>query len=159
MTEATSPATANTIRMVAPHLVCDGAADAIEFYKKAFGAEEMTRLPGPDGRLMHAALKLNGAIVMLVDENKTYGMLGPKALGGTPVTIHLNVPDVDAATERAVAAGAEVTMPVADMFWGDRYGQIKDPFGHSWSIATPLRAAPLTEAELQEAAKRAFAPA
>lgn len=149
--------TTNTTRMLAPHLVCDGAADAIEFYKKAFGAEELVRVPGPTGRLMHAAVMINGSMVMLVDENKDYGLLSPKALGGTPVTIHLNVPDVDAAVARAEAAGATIKMPVADQFWGDRYGMIKDPFGHNWSIATPLREKPMSEVELREAAQRATA--
>ena len=141
---------------LAPHLICAGAAEAIEFYTKVFGAEEMQRLPGPDGKLMHAAVRIKGAVVMLADENPAYGMLGPIALGGTAVTIHLMDPDVDATVARAVAAGAEVTMEVADQFWGDRYGQIRDPFGHSWSIATPLRDEPLTDAELREAAKGAM---
>lgn len=149
----------NSTRMLAPHLVCAGAADAIEFYKKAFGAEEMVRLPGPDGKLMHAAVLINGSMVMLVDENPQYGLLGPKSLGGSPVTIHLNVPDVDAAVQRAVDAGATAKMPVGDMFWGDRYGTVEDPFGHSWSIATPLRDKPMSADELQDAAKQAFAQA
>lgn len=149
----------NSTRMLAPHLVCAGAADAIEFYKNAFGAEEMVRLPGRDGKLMHAAVSINGSMVMLVDENPQYGLLGPKRLGGNPVTIHLNVPDVDAAVQRAVDAGATVKMPVADMFWGDRYGTVEDPFGHSWSIATPLREKPMSTEELQDAAKQAFSQA
>ena len=139
-----------------PHIVCDGAADAIEFYKQAFGAEEMMRLPGPDGRIMHGAISVNGAMVMLVDENKEMGMLGPNSLGGTPVTIHLNVKNADAAIERAAGAGATVTMPATDMFWGDRYGQIKDPWGHSWSIAHPLRECVMSEDELRAAAKDAM---
>ncbi|MBA3678130.1 MAG: VOC family protein [Sphingosinicella sp.] len=148
---------ANTTRMLAPHLVCDGAADAIDFYKKAFGAEEMVRIPGPSGRLMHAAVTINGSMVMLVDENKDYGALSPKSLGGSPVTIYLNVPDVDDAVARAEAAGATIKMPVADQFWGDRYGMIQDPFGHNWSIATPLRDKPMNESELREAAQKAMA--
>lgn len=146
MTEA-----ANNSPSLTPHLVCDGAAEAIEFYKQAFGAEEVMRLPGPDGRLMHGAITINGASVLLVDQNEQWGMLGPKALGGSPVTLNLAVPDVDAAFERAVAAGATVVMPVDDQFWGDRYGIVKDPFGHSWALLTPLRQ--MTEAELREAAK------
>lgn len=141
---------------LSPHLVCAGAADAIEFYKKAFGANEMMRLPGPDGRLMHASISINDAMVMLNDEYPEHGGLSPKSLGGTPVTIHLTVPDVDAFFQRAVDAGATVVMAVADMFWGDRYGIIEDPFGHRWSIATPLRA-PMTSEELQAAARQAFA--
>jgi PhnB protein len=140
---------------LSPHLVCAGAADAIDFYKAAFGATEMVRLAGPDGRLMHACLSINGSSVMLVDENRDYGMLSPKALSGTPVTIHLIVQDVDAVAQRAVAAGAILKMPVRDMFWGDRYGLLEDPFGHHWSVATPQRA-PMTAEELATAARTAF---
>jgi uncharacterized glyoxalase superfamily protein PhnB len=136
---------------VTPHLVCAGAAEAIEFYKKAFGAAEELRLPAPDGKLMHAQIRIGGAAVMLVDEMPGWGVLGPKALKGSPVTIHLFVADVDAFVARAVKAGAEVTMPVADQFWGDRYGQIRDPFGHSWSVATHVR--DLTPAEIGTAMK------
>ena len=131
-----------------PHLVCAGAADAIDFYKRAFNAVEQARLPGPDGKLMHAAVKIGDSTLMLVDENPQWGSLGPKALKGSPVTIHLYVPDVDATVAKAVAAGAKVTMPVADMFWGDRYGQLEDPFGHRWSVATHTR--DLTSEEIRE---------
>ena len=124
---------------VTPHLVCDGAAAAIDFYKQAFGATEAGRLPGPDGRLMHAQITIGDSAVMLVDENPQCGMVGPKSLKGTPVSIHLYVEDVDAFVERAVAAGAKVTMPVTDMFWGDRFGALEDPFGHHWSVATHQR--------------------
>jgi len=124
---------------VTPHLVCAGAANAIEFYKKAFGAVEGGRLPGPKGRLMHAMIRIEGSAVMLVDEMPEWGALGPKSLKGSPVTIHLYVEDVDAFVARAVAAGAKVTMPVADQFWGDRYGKLEDPFGHHWSVATHIR--------------------
>ncbi|MCC7252426.1 MAG: VOC family protein [Hyphomicrobium sp.] len=124
---------------VTPHLVCAGAAKAIDFYKKAFAAEEIMRLEGPDGSLWHASITIGGSPVMLVDEFPGMGSLGPKALKGTPVTIHLNVPDVDAFVERAVKAGATVVMPVGDAFWGDRYGQIEDPFGHRWSVATHVK--------------------
>ena len=124
---------------VTPHLICAGAASAIEFYKRAFGAVESGRLPAPDGRIMHAAIRIGDSTVMLVDEMPEWGALGPKALKGSPVTIHLYVDDVDAFVARAVNAGAKVTMPVADQFWGDRYGKIEDPFGHHWSVATHLR--------------------
>jgi uncharacterized glyoxalase superfamily protein PhnB len=124
---------------VTPHLVCAGAADAIEFYKKAFNAVEEGRLPGPQGRLMHAMIRIEGSAVMLVDEMPEWGTLGPNALKGSPVTIHLYVEDVDAFVRRAADAGAKVTMPVADMFWGDRYGKLQDPFGHHWSVATHVR--------------------
>ncbi|WP_179404195.1 VOC family protein [Burkholderia guangdongensis] len=134
---------------VTPHLICAGAADAIAFYARAFGAVELTRLPGPDGRLMHAMLSIGDSKVMLVDEMPEHGALGPNALKGTPVCIHLYVPDVDATLAQAVAAGATVTMPVGDMFWGDRYGQIVDPFGHRWSIATHTR--DLTPEQIRQA--------
>ncbi len=122
-----------------PHLVCRDAAAAIAYYVKAFGAVEQGRLPGPDGRLMHAMIRIGDSPLMLVDEMPEWGALGPQSLKGSPVTIHLYVEDVDAAVARAVDAGARITMPVADMFWGDRYGQIEDPFGHHWSIATHTR--------------------
>lgn len=121
-----------------PHLVCAGAAQAIDFYTRAFGATEVMRMPGPDGRLMHASLKVGDSTLMLFDEMPEWGALGPKALKGSPVTIHMMVPDVDATFARAVAAGATVKMPVADMFWGDRYGKLADPFGHEWAIATRI---------------------
>jgi PhnB protein len=124
---------------VTPHLVCAGAAEAIEFYKKAFGAVEQARLPGPQGKLMHAMIRIGDSAVMLVDEMPEWGALGPKALKGSSVTIHLYVDDADAFVARAVKAGAKVTMPVADMFWGDRYGKLEDPFGHHWSVGTHVR--------------------
>lgn len=122
-----------------PHLVCDGAGQAIDFYKAAFGAVEAMRLPGPGGRLMHAMLRIGDSALMLVDEFPEMGCLGPKALKGSPVTIHLFVPDVDATVAQAVKAGAKLTMPAEDMFWGDRYAQLEDPYGHRWSIATHLQ--------------------
>ncbi len=149
--ESPAPAGMHTL---SPHLVCAGAADAIEFYKKAFGATEMVRVAGKDGKLMHAAIQICGSSVMLVDEMPQWGALSPKSLKGTPVTIHLYVDDVDQFVDRAVKAGATVKMPVDDMFWGDRYGQMEDPFGHSWSVATHLR--DMSEAELREAARRAM---
>jgi PhnB protein len=147
---------ANATPSLTPHIVCAGAADAIDFYKKAFGAEELIRMPGEDGKLMHAAVSINGAMLMLVDENKGWGLLSPLSLGGSPVTLHLNVPDADAAIERAAAAGATVAMPAHDAFWGDRYGQVRDPFGHSWSLAHPLRDTAMSEDELRAAAQDAM---
>ena len=132
-----------------PHLVCAGAADAIRFYEKAFNAVEVMRLPGPNGRLMHASVRIGDSMLMLVDEMPEWGALGPKSLKGSPVTIHLCVDNVDATVAQAVAAGAKVTTPVADMFWGDRYGQLEDPFGHHWSVATHTR--DMTAQEIQEA--------
>jgi uncharacterized glyoxalase superfamily protein PhnB len=130
---------------VTPHLVCAGAADAIEFYKKAFNATEVGRLAGQQGKLMHAMIRIGDSSVMLVDEFPDCGAFGPKSLKGSPVTIHLYVEDVDAFVKRAVAAGAKITMPVDDMFWGDRYGRLEDPFGHHWSIGTHKRDVSLEE--------------
>lgn len=124
---------------ITPHLVCKGAADAIAYYVKAFGAVEQARLPGPDGRLMHALIRIGDAPLMLVDEYPEQGCVSPQTLKGSPVTIHLYVADVDATVARAVEAGGRITMPVADMFWGDRYGRLEDPFGHQWSVATHVR--------------------
>jgi PhnB protein len=139
---------------VTPHLVCAGAADAIEFYKKAFGAIELARMPGPDGKLMHAMVKIGDSPVMLADEFPEWGSTSPKTLKGTPVTIHLQVPDADAVFKSAVDAGATVKMPMADMFWGDRYGIVIDPSGHSWSIATHIK--DMTPEEMMEAGKTAM---
>lgn len=124
---------------VTPHLVCAGAADAIEFYKKAFNAVEMARIPDQQGKLLHALIRIGDSTVMLIDEFPEWESFGPLSLKGSPVTIHLYVENVDAFVERAVEAGAKIKMPVADMFWGDRYGQIVDPFGHHWSVATHIR--------------------
>ena len=146
-TEAAQPSTGRKAKSIpagmhsiTPHLVCAGAADAIEYYKKAFGAvETTTRLPGPDGKLMHAEIRIGDSTVMLVDESPDWNCLGPKSLKGSPVTIHLYVDDVDAVVDQAVRAGGKITMPVEDMFWGDRYGKLEDPFGHQWSVATHIR--------------------
>lgn len=137
---------------VTPHLICAGAAAAIEFYQKAFNAVELSRIPGQNGRLMHASIRIGDSNVMLVDEMPEWGVLSPKSLKGSPVIIHLFVEDVDAFAARAVAAGAKITMPIADMFWGDRYGRIEDPFGHAWSVATQLR--DVTPEEMQQAMQR-----
>ena len=145
----------STTPSLTPHIVCDGAAEAIDFYRNAFGAEELMRMPAPNGRLMHAAISIDGSMLMLVDEMKEHGVLSPASLGGSPVTLHLNVPNADAAIDRAVAAGATVTLAAHDAFWGDRYGQIRDPFGHSWSIAHPLREAVMSDSEIKAAAKSA----
>ena len=124
---------------VTPHLVVEGAAKAIDFYKQAFGAEEVSRLPGPDGRLAHAQIRIGDSAIMLGDAWPDYGTIGPKALKGSPVTIHLYVKDVDAVVDRAVKAGAKLVAPVSEQFWGDRYGRLQDPFGHNWSVATHVR--------------------
>ena len=136
-----------------PHLICAGAADAIEFYKKAFNAVELGRVPGPQGKLLHALIRIGDSAVMLVDEFPDWNSFGPKSLKGSPVTIHLYVQDVDAFFKQAVAAGAKITMPLEDTFWGDRYGRLEDPFGHHWSVATHVR--DVKPEELQEAAQKA----
>jgi PhnB protein len=145
---------------LAPHLVCKNAAAAIDFYVKAFGATELMRLPGPDGRLMHGSVKINGCMVMLADEfsevDEAHRNAAPPTLGGTCVMLHLQVDDCDAWAARAVAAGAKTIMPMADMFWGDRYGLIEDPFGHRWSIATP-KGPPIMGEELNAAMNSAMA--
>ncbi len=121
---------------VTPHLVVRGAAKAIDFYKQAFGAEELGRSATPDGRIMHAAIRVGDSVIFLADEFTEMGGLKAPEPGKSPVVLHLYLPDVDASYDRAVRAGANVKMPVADMFWGDRYGQVTDPFGHTWSLAT-----------------------
>ena len=138
---------------VTPHLVCAGASDAIGFYKKAFNATEVMRLAGPQGKLMHACIKIGDSNVMLVDEMPDWGALGPNKRGGTSVTLHLQVEDVDAVVAQAVAAGAKIKLPVADAFWGDRYGIVEDPFGHAWSVATHIR--DMTPEEIQQGAQKA----
>ena len=139
MTSPTVQAIPHGMHSLTPHLVCAGASDAVSFYQAAFGAIELSRLPGPDGLLMHAMLKIGDSALMLVDEYAGCGVLGPKSLNGSPVTVHLYVENVDAVVAQAVAAGATISMPVADMFWGDRYGKLVDPFGHHWSVATHIR--------------------
>lgn len=124
---------------VTPHLICAGAAEAIEFYRKAFGAVELSRMPGADGKLMHASIRIGDSVVMLNEENPDWSAFGPKHLRGSPVTIHLYVENVDAVFDQAVRAGAKVAMPLDDMFWGDRYGKLEDPFGHQWSVGTHVR--------------------
>jgi PhnB protein len=141
-----------------PHLVCSPCAEAIEFYKKAFGAEEISRAPGMDGqRIMHAAMKIGTSIFFLVDDFPEFcggKSSTPISLGGNSVTIHHYVENCDAAIDRAVKAGANVKMPAADMFWGDRYGIVIDPFGHQWSFATHIK--DVTPADMQAAMKEAF---
>lgn len=132
---AKSPVPAG-MHTLTPHLTCNDAAAAIDFYRRAWGAEELMRMPGPNGKIMHAQIRIGNSIVMLNDEVPEWGALGPLALKGTPVSLQLMVPDVDAVFGQAVAAGATVVMPVSDMFWGDRYGVVLDPFGHKWAVAT-----------------------
>lgn len=133
---------------LSPHLVVDDAAAAIAFYVNAFDGEELGRVPGPDGRLIHAAVRVNGFTVMLNDDFPEMSggkSMTPKSLGGTPVTIHLTVTDVDAKFQRALDAGATIVMPLDDQMWGDRYGVLADPFGHHWSLGQPVREVSMEE--------------
>jgi uncharacterized glyoxalase superfamily protein PhnB len=138
-----------------PHITVKDAAKAIDFYVKAFGAKEAMRMPGPDGKIMHASLKIGDSTLMLNDEYPEWGSRGPQSIGGTPVALALYVPDVDKTVNDAVAAGAKITLPVADMFWGDRYGKILDPFGHDWEIMTHKE--DLSPQEIAERGKKAMA--
>ena len=147
MTETVNPIP-HGMHTITPHLVCAGAAAAIEFYKEAFGAVEVDRLAGPDGKLVHAMVRIGDSALMLVDEFPDMQAFGPKSLGGSSVTLHLSVVDADASFKRATAAGATPRMPVTDMFWGARYGMVQDPFGHLWSVATQVRN--LTMAQITE---------
>ena len=119
-----------------PYLIVKGAAEALEFYKKAFGAREMMRFAAPDGHIGHAEIRIGDSVIMLADEHPDMGYRSPRSLGGSPVSILLYVEDVDHWFERAIAAGGKVTRPVADQFYGDRTGTLIDPFGHVWSIST-----------------------
>jgi PhnB protein len=140
---------------VTPHLVIKGAAGAIEFYKRAFGAEVLGRRDGPGGTVGHAELKIGDSIIFLADEFPQGSCKSPQTLGGTTATLNLYVPDVDAAFKQAVSAGGREIMAVADMFWGDRYGQLQDPFGHTWGIATHKE--DLTHQEVEERAQAFWA--
>ncbi len=141
---------------VIPHLIVKNAAGAVEFYKKAFGAEEVLRMPGPDGKSIgHSHLRIGGGHVFLCDEFPGGTCRAPSGLGGTSVSLHMYVEDVDAAFDRAVKAGAKVIMPVTDMFWGDRFGKIADPYGHEWSLASHMEDVP--PQEMAERGKKAMA--
>ena len=138
---------------VTPYLSIRGAAQAIEFYKKAFGAAEVMRMPGPDGKLGHAEIRIGDSRIMLSDEYPEMAFMGPQTRGGSTVHIHLYVRDADATTERAVAAGAKLIRPIEDKFYGDRTGSIEDPFGHVWHLATHKE--DLSMAELRRRAEKA----
>ena len=140
---------------VTPSIFVAGAAKAIEFYKKAFGAQEVMRFPGPDGKtIMHAEIRVGDSNIMLGDEMPEQGARGPKTIGGTPVSFFIYGDNVDAAWKRAVDAGAKPIMPLADQFWGDRTGCLEDPFGHHWWLAQHVQ--DLTPEELQQAADNFF---
>ena len=139
---------------ISAHIVVQGADRAAAFYRDAFGAEEIERIPTPDGRLMSIEMRLNGGVLHLADEFPEMGVLAPPSLGGTAVVLALDVADADAMFARALVAGAQVRQPVADMFWGDRHGQLEDPFGHRWNVSQHLRDVP--HDEVVAAAARAF---
>ena len=130
-----------------PSLTVDGAAAAIDFYTRAFGARERARMEGPGGTIAHAELEIGGSVVMLADPFPQSGCRPPKELGGTSAAVMLYVEDADATVQQAVEAGAEVTMPVENQFWGDRYGKLRDPFGHEWQVATHVEDVPPEEME------------
>ena len=140
---------------VTPDLALRHAARAIEFYKRAFGASELMRFNTPDGKIGHAEIKIGNSMVMLCDENPQGGCASPASLNGTTTMLFLYVEDVDAAFQQAVKAGATVAMPLADMFWGDRYGQVLDPFGHRWALATHKE--DLTQEQIEQRAQEFFA--
>ena len=123
---------------VSPYLIVDDAPRALEFYKKAFGAKELMRHAGPDGRIGQAEIKIGDSIVMLADEHLEVNARSPKTVGGTPVSLHFYVKDVDAVARQATAAGAKVVRPVQDQFYGDRNGMLEDPFGHQWHVSTHI---------------------
>jgi len=139
---------------ITPYLTLNDAAKAIDFYKRAFGAKEMMRMDGPTGKIGHAELKIGDSMIMLSDEMPGAGAKSPKSLGGTTVNIFLYVEDVDSVFNQAVSAGAKADMALADQFWGDRYGKVTDPFGHSWSLATHKE--DLTPQEISKRAKAAM---
>jgi PhnB protein len=137
--------------VITPYLIVRGAADAIDFYTSMFGATERMRMPQADGRIGHAELEFGDSIVMLADEFPDMDIVSPATIGGTPVTIHVYVDDVDGVIERAVAAGATLDRPVEDRFYGDRSGQIVDPWGHKWSVATHVEDVPPEEMQRRAA--------
>jgi PhnB protein len=140
---------------VTPYLTVDDAAKAIEYYKRAFGAKERVRMDAPDGKIGHAEVEIGDSLVMLSDPFPQATTRSPKELGGTTASVFLYVEDVDAVVKKAVDEGATITMEVADQFWGDRFGSIQDPFGHSWAIATHVE--DLTPEEIAERGKAAMA--
>ena len=152
-----TPAIPEGMHTITPHITLRNAAQAIEFYKKAFGAEEIGRSLTPDGKIMHAAIRIGDSLIMMNDEFPNMGSSSAEALGGTNVTLHIQTEDVDSLFDRAVKAGAKPTMPLANQFWGDRYGQVVDPFGQRWSVAT--RVEQLTPQEIEARAREVFAKA
>jgi uncharacterized glyoxalase superfamily protein PhnB len=149
-----APAIPKGYHTVTPSLFVAGAAKAIDFYKKALGAQELMRFPGPDGKIMHAEIKVGDSIIMLADEMPDMGGRGPQSIGGTPVSFFVYGENVDAAWKRAVDAGAKEVVPLADQFWGDRTGCLQDPFGHQWWLAQHVQ--DLTPEEIRKNAEAQF---
>jgi PhnB protein len=141
-------------RTATPYLIVKGAAEAIDFYKRAFGATELLRMADPQGRIAHAEVRIGDSVIMLADEHPAMGHRGPRSLGGSSVSILLYLADVDAVFERAVRAGAKAQRPVADQFYGDRAGTLEDPFGHVWTVATHIE--DVSPEELQRRAAKAM---
>ena len=143
---------------VTPYLTVKNAAQAIEVYKKAFGAQELFRMAQPDGRIAHAELRIGDSPIMLSDEAPEMGAHSPQTLGGSPITIYLYVEDVDTVVKRAIDAGAQLTRPVADQFYGDRNGSVSDPFGHIWWVSTHKEDVPPEELKRRAAAAQQQQP-
>ena len=149
MTASKVKAIPDGMHSLTPYLVCAGAAGAIEFYKTAFNAVEESRTPNEQGKILNAGLRIGDSLLMVMDEFPESGGRGPLSLKGSPVMIHLQCEDVDAVVKQAAAAGAKITSPVKDEFWGDRFAMLEDPFGHKWSVATHIRDVSPEEAKQQ----------
>lgn len=156
MTKPVDKTDSNCMHTLTPHLICADAIAAMEYYKKAFNAVEEMKLLAPNGQLVHGSMRIGDSMLMLAEECPEFGNFAPKEANASSVYLHLMVPDVDASMKQAEAAGAKITMPATDMFWGDRYGQLIDPFGHRWSVATHIK--DMTPEEIQEAATKACGP-
>lgn len=154
MTKSPVKAIPDGMHSLTPYLICKGASQAIEFYVKAFNAIEVSSVGNAQGKLLNAQVRIGDSLLMLMDEFIEFGALGPKTLKGTPVSVHLQVEDVDAVVKQAVAAGAKIKMPIKDEFWGDRTAVLEDPFGHNWMVATHTR--DVSPEEIRESAKKAM---
>lgn len=154
MTKSPVKAIPDGMHSLTPYLICKGASQAIEFYVKAFNAIELSSVGNAQGKLLNAQVRIGDSLLMLMDEFTEFGALGPKTLKGTPVSVHLQVEDVDAVVKQAVAAGAKIKMPIKDEFWGDRTAVLEDPFGHNWMVATHTR--DVSPEEIRASAKKAM---